>query len=257
MWMTVINYLWNDKCRLQKKDETETLMMSMRGYNGLICKSVFDLINTYFFCSLMPPPLPSPVCLSVALPVQPSAGIADFTVMHRPPAPLTRSVLNLYLRDVSLWLSSFCPSPLSHLSFPSSFTWLTISSKASPLWAWSCSMLLPVKMDLFPSTVACLRVRWKIALRCFRCKFWKFEWKNNLKELWYLWMRCLQAVPTSPPTLQRSRATTVTVINDWIHSSYCPNRPAFIQFCHLKWINMLVVFFLNTLQYNNIFGFFL
>lgn len=121
------------------------------------------LISLTHISSVASSHLPSPLCLSVTLPVQPSTGIADFTFMHRPPAPLTRSVLNLYLRDVSLWLSSFCPFPLSHLC-SSSFTWLTISSRATPLWAWTCSMLLPVKMDLFPSTVACLRVRWKIAL---------------------------------------------------------------------------------------------
>lgn len=235
MWMTVINYLWNDKCRLQKKGETETLMVRLRGYNGLICKSVFDLINTYFFCRIMPPPLSSPLCLSVALPVQPSTGIADFTVMHQPPAPLTRSVLNLYLWDVRLWLSSFCPSPLSHLS-SFYFTWLTVSSRASPLWARSCPMLLPVKMDLFPSTVACLRVRWKLALIItdawgVNLKIWMKEQPERI--VMPVWMRCLQACPTSPPTLQRSRATTVTVINDWIHSSYCPNRPAFSHFFHL------------------------
>lgn len=131
------------------------------------------LISLTHISSVVSCPLPSPpLRLSVALSVQPSTGIADFTVMHRPPAPLTRSVLNLYLRDVQLWLSSFCPSPLSHLS-SSYFTWITISSRASPLRAWSCSMLLPVKMDLFPSTVASLRVRWKLALIItdtqFRC----------------------------------------------------------------------------------------
>lgn len=149
------------------------------------------LISLTHISSVASCPLPSRLCLSVALPVQPSTGIADFTVMLRPPAPLTRSVLNLYLRDVSLWLSSFCPSPLSHLS-SSYFIWLTISSRAAPLWAWSCSMLLPVKMDHFPLAVACLRVRWKIALIITDALGvnLKIYMKEPGRIMMLVWMRC-------------------------------------------------------------------